>query len=94
MAGRRPRGAFGVVAAVAVVAVAEKGFERGPAAAQVVVSRDGRTWDAVAVEDLVDEPVRNVVRASVVGERAVVAVSVGAEGPGRSRQVALVGTPS
>jgi hypothetical protein len=84
-------GPFGVVAAVVV---AEKGFERGPIAAQVVVSRDGRTWDAVAVEDLVDEPVRNVVRASVVGDRAVVAVSVGAEGPGRYRQVAMVGTPS
>jgi hypothetical protein len=84
-------GAFGVVAAVMV---AEKGFERGPVAPWIVVSRDGRTWDAFPVEDLVDEPVRNVVRASVVGERAVVAVSVGAQGPGRGRQVALVGTPS
>ena len=58
------------------------------------MSRDGRTWDAVAVDDLVDEPVRKVAGVSVVGDRAVVAVSVGADGPRPFKQVALVGRPS
>ena len=81
-------GPFGVVAAVAVESRRE-----GPVEQRVVVSRDGLVWDDAAVAELAGRPVRNVIRAAVVGERATVAVSVVAPDGDRPLQVVLVGTP-
>lgn len=85
-------GPFGIVIAVVI---APKGDGRGsPDNHRVLLSRDGRTWDAVDVEDLAGRPVQGVIRTAVVGDRALVAVSVSPEGGGRREQVVLVGTPT
>ena len=81
-------GPFGVVAAVVVAADKE-----GPVDYRVLASRDGLTWTDAPVTSLVDQPVRNVIRVGVVGDRATVALSVGAPGE-KSQQVVLVGTPT
>ena len=81
-------GPFGVVAAVAVAS------ERGTADQRVLVSRDGRTWEDAGIEELAGRPVRSVIRAGVVGDRATVSVSVTPLVGDRPEQLVLVGAPS
>lgn len=76
---------------VAAVAVAS---ERGTADQRVLVSRDGRTWDDAGIEELAGRPVRSVIRAGVVGDRATVSVSVTPQVGDRPEQLVLVGAPS
>lgn len=78
-------GPFGVVAAVMVASDRETLDHR------VVVSRDGRTWGDSSLEELAGRPVRNVIRAAVVGDRATVAVSVTPKDGDRPEQLVLVG---
>lgn len=87
-------GPFGIVVAVNLVSE-ERAGDRPPEVEQrILVSRDGTTWGDHAVTDLAGRPVKGVIRASVVGERAVVAVSVTAKDGDRPEQIVLVGTPS
>lgn len=66
----------------------------GDLSAYVLVSRDGRGWEVVDVDELAGRPVRNVVRTAVAGDRVIVAVSVTPTSGGRPEQLVLVGTPS
>lgn len=84
-------GPFGVVASVVVAPVDDRG---GDLSAYVLVSRDGRGWEVVDVDELAGRPVRNVVRTAVAGDRVIVAVSVTPTSGGRPEQLVLVGTPS
>lgn len=85
-------GPFGVVAAVVVAP--DRSSDPPPAVEyRVLVSRDGVTWDDRSLTELAGQPVTNVLRTAVVGERAVVAVSVPGDGP-HHRQIDLVATPT
>ncbi|HEX2701034.1 MAG TPA: hypothetical protein VHM89_12605 [Acidimicrobiales bacterium] len=87
-------GPFGIVAAVHLEPGRRAVSRPVDLEEHILVSRDGRTWDDRTAAELTDRAVTGVLRASVVGDRAIVAVSVASE-PGRRReQVVLVGTPS
>ncbi|MGI8686244.1 MAG: hypothetical protein ACR2MO_14350 [Acidimicrobiales bacterium] len=67
---------------------------RNAVARALALTLDGVTWDDHTAAELAGRPVSGVVRASVVGERAIVALSVSTKEGARPRQLVLVGTPS
>jgi hypothetical protein len=67
---------------------------RVPPTYRLVASRDGLTWSDQDVSELAGQPIVNVVRVLMTGEKAVVAVEPPAPGKDQpSKQIALVGTP-
>ena len=90
-------GPFGAVAILAVqpqMTEAELMTRPPEMEERILVSRDGTTWQEYKVDDLAGRPVRNIIRATVVGDRVAVTVSVKPESGDGSAQVVLVGTPT
>lgn len=87
-------GPFGIVAATAVVP-RQGGTQADYEANQrILASRDGTTWEEHAVTELAGAPVRTVLRAGVVGDRATVTVALKVKDGDPPQQVVLVGTPT
>lgn len=89
-------GPFGILATVSIIGKEAKVGSAPPSQPEhrVLVSRDATTWEDRSASELAGQPVDSVIRASVVGERATVAVSVHAKGRDKPAQIVLVGTPS
>lgn len=90
-------GPFGAVATLAVqpqMSEAELTTRPTDIDERVLVSRDGTTWQEYKVGDLAGRPVRNIIRATVVGDRVAVTVLVKPESGEGSAQLVLVGTPT
>lgn len=83
-------------AVVGVTVVPSDGRESGAHSQRILVSREGRTWSDVDVDDLAGRPIRSIARVHVAGFRAIVTASVRPESDRRDahEQVVLVGAPA